>query len=134
MAVLRPFNRQLGCAIPEKPVSTWIVSWFGPDYFVTERSVVERLLQDAPGAQLAIVRYSPDHDPIDEWVYNGADIDSSKIIWARAMDPASDADLIHYYGQRKAWLVLPDSASNQVVPYPLAQQVTGVSPHGLAER
>jgi hypothetical protein len=129
MAVLRPFNRQLGYPIPEKPVSTWIVSWLGPDHFVTERSLVERGLEQEPGGQLAIVRYAPDHDPLDEWVYNGADIDGSKIIWARAMDPASDADLIRYYGQRKPWLVQPDSASEQVVSYPLAQQVTGVPLH-----
>ena len=129
MAVLRPFNRQLGHPIPEKPVSTWIVSWFGPDHFTTERSVVESGLERKPGGQLAIVRYAADHDPLDEWVYNSADIDSSKIIWARGMDPAADADLIRYYGQRKAWLVLPDSASDRVVPYPLAPQVTGVPFH-----
>ena len=129
MAVLRPFNKQLGCAIPEKPVSTWIVSWFGPDHFVTQRSVVEEKLEQIPGTQLAIVRYAPDHDPLDEWVYNSADIDGSKIIWARAMDPASDADLIRHYGQRRAWLIQPDSPSEEVAPYPLAQQVTGVSLH-----
>ena len=126
MAALRPFNKQLGCAIPQKPVSTWIVSWFGPDHFITERSQVEHQLELHPGGQLAIVRYAPDHDPLDEWVYNGADIDGSRIIWARAMDPANDADLIRYYSQRKAWLVQPDSSSKQLVPYPLAPQVTGV--------
>jgi len=126
MTVVRPFNKQLGCPIPEKPVSTWIVSWFGPDHFVTERSQVERQLEQVPGGQLAIVQYSADHDPLDEWVYNAADIDSSRIIWARAMDPASDSDLIRYYGQRKAWLIRPDSPE-QLVPYPLPQQVTGVS-------
>lgn len=127
MTILRPFNRQLGCAIPEKPVSTWIVSWFGPDHLITQRSQVEQLLQQQPGAQLAIVRYAPDHDPLDEWVYNAADIDSSKIIWARGMDSASDTELIRHYGQRKPWLIEPDSPSEQVVPYPLPQQVTGVS-------
>jgi hypothetical protein len=126
MTAIRPFNKQLGCPIPEKPVSTWIVSWYGPDHFVTERSLVEHQLQQGTGGQLAIVRYSRDHDPLDEWVYNGAEIDSSKIIWARSMDAANDAELIHHYGQRRAWLVLPDSASERLVPYPLAPQVTGV--------
>jgi len=129
MAVLRPFNKQLGCSIPEKPVSAWIVSWFGPDHFVTERSRVEHQLEQDAGGQLAIVRYAPDHDPLDEWVYNGADIENSRVIWARAMDPAADADLIRYYGQRKPWLIQPDSASGQVVPYPLARQVTRVPLH-----
>ena len=127
MAVLRPFNKQLRCPIPEKPVSTWIVSWFGPDHFVTERSRVEQQLQQLPGNQLAIVRYSPNHDPLDEWVYNAAEIESSKIIWAQAMNPSSDLELIRYYGQRKAWLIQPDSPAEELVPYPLPQQVTGVS-------
>jgi hypothetical protein len=129
MAVMRPFNKQLNSPVPERPVSTWICNWFGPDHFVTQRSIVARQLEQTPGDQLAIVRYSPDHDPIDEWVHNAADIDASRIIWARAMDPASDLELIRYYNQRKAWLVQPDSPSEQIVPYPLPQQVTAGSLH-----
>jgi hypothetical protein len=129
MAVMRPFNKQLNSPVPERPVSTWICNWFGPDHFVTQRSIVAHQLEQVPGDQLAIVRYSPDHDPIDEWVHNAADIDASRIIWARAMDPASDLELIRYYNQRKAWLVQPDSPSEQIVPYPLPQQVTVGSLH-----
>jgi hypothetical protein len=124
MAVLRLFNQQLHCPVPERPVSVWIVNWFGPDHFVTQRSIVENRLEQIPGGQLAIVRYAPDHEPIDEWVFNGADIDSSKVIWARAMDTQSDLELIHYYNQRKAWLIQPDSPSQEIIPYPVPQQVT----------
>jgi hypothetical protein len=129
MTLLRPFDKQLRSPVPERPVSTWIVNWFGPDHFVTQRSVVAQQLEQMPGAQLAIVRYSPDHDPIDEWVYNAADVDSSRIVWARAMDPADDLELIRYYNQRRAWLIQPDSPAEQIVPYPLPQQVTAVSLH-----
>jgi hypothetical protein len=129
MTLLRPFDKQLRSPVPERPVSTWIVNWFGPDHFVTQRSIVAQQLEQVPGAQLAIVRYSPDHDPIDEWVYNAADVDSSRIVWARAMDPADDLELIRYYNQRRAWLIQPDSRSEQIVPYPLPQQVTAVSLH-----
>ena len=127
MAGLRLFNQQLRCPVPERPVSIWIVNWYGPDHFVTERSRVEHQLKQIPGGQLAIVRYSPEHDPLDEWVYNAADIDSSRIIWAQAMNPSNDLELIRYYGQRKAWLIQPDSPAGELVPYPLPQQVTGVS-------
>lgn len=124
MAVLRPFNQQLHCPVAERPVSVWIVNWFGPDHFITQRSIVENQLKQIPGGQLAIVRYAPDHDPIDEWVFNAADIDSSKVIWARAMDTESDLELIRYYSQRKAWLIQPDSPSHEITPYPVPQQVT----------
>lgn len=127
MAGLRPFNQQLHCPVPERPVSVWIVNWFGPDHFITQRSTVENQLKQIPGGQLAIVRYAPDHDPIDEWVFNSSNIDSSKVIWARAMDTESDLELIHYYSQRKAWLVQPDSPSQELIPYPVPQQVTTAS-------
>ena len=124
---IRIFDRQLGCPVPGYPVSTWICNWFGPDHFVPERAKVEQELAKNPGGQLAIVRYSEEHDPIQEWVYNGADIDGSKVIWARAMDDANDRELIRYYGDRKAWLVQPDSPGAEVTPYPLSEQVTAAS-------
>ncbi len=60
------------------------------------------------GKQLMIVRYSPTHDPGDEWVYNGADLDGSRVLWARELDPASNAKLLDYYRDRQIWLVEPD--------------------------
>ena len=69
-----------------------------------------------------IVRYSSSHDPYDEWVYNAADIDGSKVIWAREMDSADDGDLIHYYKDRRVWLVQPDSQPAQISPYPMSRQ------------
>jgi hypothetical protein len=85
---------------------------------------VERRLQQLPGGQIAIVRYTKDHNPQDEWVYNAADIDHSKVIWAREMDPASNEELFQYYGDRKVWLVQPDTEPVSISPYPLAGQVT----------
>jgi len=61
-----------------------------------------------PGPQVAIISYSP-HHVLNDWVYNAAEIDNSKVIWARQMDPASDRELLNYYKDRQAWLVEPDS-------------------------
>ena len=127
MVGLRLFDRQLGCPVPGRPVSTWICNWYGPDHFEPERRRVERELEKHPGGQLVIVRYTSAHDPIDEWVFNGADIDGSKIIWARDMDEASNRELIRYYNDRKAWLAQPDSDTVELTPYPLAEQVTAAS-------
>jgi len=127
MAGLRLFDRQLGCPVPGRPVSTWICNWFGPDHFEPERKSVERELEKHPGGQLVIVRYASAHDPIDEWVFNDADIDGSKIIWARDMDEASNRDLIRHYSDRKAWLARPDSDTAKLTPYPLPEQVTTAS-------
>ena len=67
-----------------------------------------------------IVRYWGNHYPFDEWVYNAADIDGSKVIWARDGDPAGNVELIRYYRDRKVWLVEPD-AFRRGSPYPAAE-------------
>jgi hypothetical protein len=108
MVGIRLFAGPLHLSLPEWPASRWNFSWYGPGYFGTERARMEAGLEQLPGRQLVVVRYSPDHNPFDEWVYNAADIDGSKVIWARGMDTANDFDLVHYYKDRNVWLVQPD--------------------------
>jgi hypothetical protein len=93
------------------------LTWYGSKDFGAVRSQVEAGLEQLPGKQLVIVRYSPNHDTLDDWVYNAADIDNSKVIWAREMDAANDITLIHYYKDRKVWLVQPDIKPAEVTPY-----------------
>ena len=73
---------------------------------------------------------SQDHNPFDEWVYNAADIDGSKVVWAREMDAADNLEIVHYYGDRKVWLVEPDAIPARIEPYEDAGQrtVAGVRP------
>ena len=73
------------------------------------RAGVQRQLETLPGRQLAIVRYGPQHDPMGlEWVYNAADIDSAKVVWARDMTPAMNRELMDYFKDRRIWFVEPD--------------------------
>jgi hypothetical protein len=65
-------------------------------------------------------------------VYNEADIDGSKVIWAQEMDAAANLELIHYYRDRKVWLVQPDSPSMKLLPYPIPSM--GESPSAGAKR
>src|SRR5947199_3517384 len=67
-----------------------------------ERAAVEKQLENLPGGQLAIVRYRPDHDTYGEWIYNNADIDGSKVVWAHDMDGARNMRLLQYYKGRRA--------------------------------
>jgi hypothetical protein len=65
-----------------------------------------------------MVRYdSKDHNIHDEWVYNGAEIDAAKVLWARELDPAQNATLLAYFHDRKIWLVTPDSDNTYLEPY-----------------
>ena len=42
------------------------------------------------------MRYGPHHVSHDEWVYNGADIDGAKVVWARDMDTRGNRELLDF--------------------------------------
>jgi len=83
-----------------------------------ERANILRRLQQEPGLQLVIVRYDLHHDPVREWVYNDANIDAAKVVWARDMGQDGNQELLDYFRGRKAWLVEADSSSPQPASYP----------------
>jgi hypothetical protein len=58
---------------------------------------------------------------MDEWVYNRADIDGSKVVWAREMDAADNLELTQYYRGRRVWLVEPDAIPARISPYPAVE-------------
>jgi hypothetical protein len=105
--------------VGEWPSLHVVEMWYSADHYGTERAAIEDRLDRMPGKQLAVVRYAPGHNSIDEWVYNSPDIDKSRVIWAREMDPASNAELIRYYRDRRIWLVQPDVSGNKLQPYPV---------------
>ena len=82
-----------------------------------ERASMVRKLEGLPGGHLVLVRYQPGHNPHEEWVYNAADIDKSKIVWARENDPQSDRDLMDYFRNRQVWVAEPDVNPPSLVPY-----------------
>jgi hypothetical protein len=52
------------------------------------------------------------------WVYNGADIDGSKVVWANDMGPEKNRELIQYFKGWQVWLVEPDQSPARVSVYP----------------
>jgi hypothetical protein len=85
-----------------------------------DRPRVIKRLDSMPGQHLVIVRYGStygvNHDVDHEWVYNSADIDHSKIVWARDMGP-QNAELLQYFSSRQAWLLNGDDPDPQLRPY-----------------
>src|SRR3989449_9829562 len=81
------------------------------------RATIAKTVSNTPGKHLIMVRYEEDHNLHDEWVYNGAEIDAAKVLWARELDPAQNAKLFAYFKDRQIWLVEPDSDNTELIPY-----------------
>lgn len=81
------------------------------------RATIEGKLQREPGNQLVIVRYGPDHKPFAEWVYNDADIDKAKIVWAREMSGPENQRLLHAFGDRRVYMLEADETPPKLEPY-----------------
>jgi hypothetical protein len=96
-----------------------------PEMFPFERAQVERTLAAQPGKHVILVRYSADHNPIEEWVYNHADIDGSRLVWARDMSAEEDERLFEYFKGRHFWLLEPDALPLRLTPIETAPAVEG---------
>ncbi|MDP9055083.1 MAG: hypothetical protein M3N93_12420 [Acidobacteriota bacterium] len=113
LAGLRLYAAPLNISLPR-----WPTMWYGTQPLGLPRAAVLSALERYPGPQLAIVRYSAAHAPFDDWVYNGADIDGSKVVWARELESHNSEPLLAYFHERRAWLVEPDADPPKISPYP----------------
>jgi hypothetical protein len=129
LAGLRLYARPLHIDVDGYPNKAW---YGGTRPLGAKRAQLFNKLESFDGQQLAIVRYSPGHSIFDEWVYNEPDIDKSKVVWARDMDPASNLELIRYFKDRKVWLVEPDLDSPKILPYSLEAAAPDTEPRAQA--
>ena len=82
-----------------------------------QRAALVRQLQQTPGQHLVIVRYALQHNIHNDWVYNSADIDHSRIVWARETPGQDLTPLLSYFSSRHVWLLEPDSDPPALYPY-----------------
>ncbi|MBV9501396.1 MAG: hypothetical protein JO138_18665 [Acidobacteriaceae bacterium] len=85
------------------------------------RIAINQDLTRLPGKQLVFVRYGPRH-MFHNWIHNRADIDTSRIIWARDLGPAENEKLLKRYPDRTAWLIEPDRWPPQLRLYEAEQR------------
>jgi hypothetical protein len=129
LRTMRPLGRPLGLAL------SWAVVFLLPleaGYFALRheydpaewtrkgeprRVEIAEKLSRTPGKHLIMVRYTAKHNPHAEWVFNGAEIDTAKILWARELDASQNARLLAYFKDRQIWLVEPDIHDLELVPY-----------------
>ena len=81
------------------------------------RKPVEQQLAALPGEHLVLVRYAKDHNSGEEYVYNEADIDHAKTVWAREIPGMDLSPLLRYFRNRDVWIFEPDEDDSTVRPY-----------------
>jgi hypothetical protein len=96
--------------------SEWLATPYNARPIQTARARVEAELRAIPGDHLVLVHVGPDPQSDSDWVYNDAEIDSSKIVWARDMG-AKNQELLDYYKNRQVWLMDTDQDIPQLRPY-----------------
>jgi hypothetical protein len=82
-----------------------------------DRAEVIRTLESTPGKHLVLVSFKRDTWDLPEWIYNDADIDASRIIWADDMGDSANAELIRYYAERTPWRVQADTVPVRLERY-----------------
>lgn len=130
LRTMRIFGRPIGAALYRAFVLALIfdisflvvgqigdpLGWGG--WGLADRADLQRTLEATPGKHVVLVRYGAGHSVHEEWVFNGADIDSSKVIWARDLPGEVNDQLLNYYRDRTIWLASPDTEEQAVVLRP----------------
>jgi len=104
--ILAPLHQRDGTlqAVTSKPPTIGYRAKFATDLAAT------------PGDHLVLVRYGVSIDS-GEWVYNAADIDRAKVVWAREIPGVDVRPLLDYFRGRRVWLVEPDAIPPRMSPY-----------------
>lgn len=101
----------------------WIVIQAGqaarhpPVGWAAGRALLVQKLDSLPGQHLVIVHYAANHNVHHEWVYNAADIDHAKIVWARDIPGQNLQPLIQYFKDRDVWLLEADNSPPELHPF-----------------
>ena len=97
----------------------WPPTWYNRTSPELDHARIQSELEKLPGSHLVFVKYGRNgsDDLGYAWVYNDANIDQSKIVWAWDMGEARNLELIDYFRDRRVWLVRLDSRPREPGPY-----------------
>lgn len=112
LVFVRIFAGSLGIPLTPPRFKTWA----SQSYSLLERAQIVRRLNRTPAEHLIFARDGSDPNHFD-WVYNSADIESEKIIWARDLGPQKNKELIDHFQGRQVWLVETEKIPPTLAPY-----------------
>ena len=81
-----------------------------------KESIEQALLKKQSGQHLIFVSYAGQPSPHEEWIYNPANIDAARVIWAVDLGQTENEKLRRYYAGRSFWRFKP-AESMRLSPY-----------------
>jgi len=98
----------------------WTINRDNSSAWQNQRARLLKQLKQQDGYHLIIVSYRPTYTTHWEWVYNEADIDGAKVVWARRMDDDHNCQLLEYFKDRHIWSLELDASKSipRLTPYP----------------
>lgn len=123
----RPVGRSLARLSVLAVVISAVISFFvpgtdRPSEMARERADMLARLESTQETHLVFVRYSPSHNPHREWVYNGADLESARVVWARFRTEPENRRLMAHFQGRRVWLLDADDTPPRLREYRFSEQ------------
>lgn len=97
-------------------------SGFQRDRFIEDARILsfrdrfQRTLESTPGKHLVVMDDRKFLDRHIQWIYNRANIDHAKVVWARSLNSEKDGRLLAYFSERTLWTVTFDNETPRLVP------------------
>ncbi|MGW8267118.1 MAG: hypothetical protein ACWGSQ_12180 [Longimicrobiales bacterium] len=134
----RPVGRSLARLCVVAVVISAAISFFvpgtdRPSDMARARAEILAGLESTQESHLVFVRYSPSHNTHREWVYNRADLENAKVVWARFRTEAENRRLSDHFRGRRVWLLDADDSSPRLREYRSSEQAGAQPPERTAQ-
>lgn len=102
-----------------------VIILFQPNHndWSRQREAMKRHLESQGGRHLVVVRYQPDHNVHEEWVYNGANWQTAPVVWARDSGADRNQILFDAFPSHSVWLLDADSPQRTLCPLETERQM-----------
>ncbi len=104
-----------GFVLVQSPFEPTLRATAGASYG-SKRLLIQRELEAIPGRHLVVVEYGPRHSFHQDWIHNSANIEDSRIAWARSINPKRDDQLADHFRDRKIWRLYVDDDAPRLEP------------------
>lgn len=79
---------------------------------------LEEMVEKLPDRYIALVNYNPNYSFHDEIVFNKADIENAKLIWAHDLGSTKNKPMLRFYNNRKILMISVEGTKIKINPLP----------------